>query len=532
MVLRVAIVGTGPTGVYTFKHLIQSNDEMRISLFEKGPSVGVGMPYSPETASKSMLANIASIEIPPLTQTYLEWMDSLPAERLRRYNVDPNLVDERDFTPRLLLGEYFHEETLAMVEAANASGKQVFIHEDCEVTDVKALGDGTIAITCDGDLTDNIFDRVILSTGHVFDDSAERSKRFYPNPWSGLLQDEIPATNIGVMGTSLSAIDAAMAVANQHGRFVRESGSLRYETDQTGHLMITLMSWSGVLPEADFYCPMPYEPLDVLTTEALEQALQTSDSLEAIFELFKHEIALADPDWAREIGLNSLDIEQFHDAYFADRENHDAFKMARENLEEVEQNKALKKTVGWRYAILRMHEPIGDVLAELSDDEQQRFSTSWKKVFVDNYAAVPSESIRRVLALRDAKVLGLLPLGEDYKMEHDERGTHIVAHGKQHDFQVFIDARGQKPMETKHVPFPSLRAAIEKAGQEIPEVGDDFALLDVDGYRDNLYYAALPFLMHEKPFIQGITACAEIGEAIAQSNVLKRRRRKRLVAVA
>jgi uncharacterized NAD(P)/FAD-binding protein YdhS len=241
MVLRVAIVGTGPTGVYTFKHLIQSNEAMQISLFEKGPSVGIGMPYSPETASKSMLANIASIEIPPLTQTYLEWMETLPSERLRRYHVDPNAVDERDFTPRLLLGEYFHEETVAMVKAANASGKQVFIHENCEVTDVKALGDGTIAITCDVDLTDNIFDRVILATGHVFDDGAEKSKRFYPNPWSGLLQDEIPATKIGVMGTSLSAIDAAMAVANQHGRFIRKSGALSYETDKAGQLIITLM---------------------------------------------------------------------------------------------------------------------------------------------------------------------------------------------------------------------------------------------------------------------------------------------------
>lgn len=532
MVLRVAIVGTGPTGVYTFQHLIQSPEDMQISLFEKGPSVGVGMPYSPETASKSMLANIASIEIPPLTQTFLEWMETLPPERLRRYDVDPDNLDERNFTPRLLLGEYFHEEVLAMVAAAELNGKRVSIYESCTVTDVKSLRDGTFKVSCASDLQNDIFDKVILATGHVFENNDESTKRFYPNPWSGLLQDEIPAARIGIMGTSLSSIDAAMAVANQHGRFIRKSGELSFQTEKTGQLMITLMSWTGILPEADFYCPLPYEPLRVLTDEALAKALSEPDSLPAIFELFKREIAEADPAWAQENAIMSLNLEQFHEVYFADRDHNNAFRWARKNLEEVERNKALKQTVGWRYAILRMHEPIGDVVAELSEDEQERFDKSLKMVFVDNYAAVPSESIRRLLALRDAQVLEILALGEDYEMDHGETGTHITAHGKIYDFDLFIDARGQKPLETKDVPFPSLRADIQAADQEIPEVGDDFSLMDVEGYSDNLYYAALPFLMHEKPFIQGITACAEIGEAIAKSDALKRRRRKRLILAA
>jgi uncharacterized NAD(P)/FAD-binding protein YdhS len=33
---------------------------------------------------------------------------------------------------------------------------------------------------------------------------------------------------------------------------------------------MTLMSRTGILPEADFYCPIPYEPLAILT-----QASQT-----------------------------------------------------------------------------------------------------------------------------------------------------------------------------------------------------------------------------------------------------------------
>lgn len=65
------------------------------------------------------------------------------------------------------------------------------------------------------------------------------------------------------MGTSLSGLDAAMAVVMQHGRF---SGEQFVVNKGSEGLNITLMSRTGVLPEADFYCPIPYEPLSVLTS--------------------------------------------------------------------------------------------------------------------------------------------------------------------------------------------------------------------------------------------------------------------------
>ena len=49
----IAIVGTGPTGVYAFKALatVRSPEAVTIWLFEKGADAGVGMPYSDDTAS-------------------------------------------------------------------------------------------------------------------------------------------------------------------------------------------------------------------------------------------------------------------------------------------------------------------------------------------------------------------------------------------------------------------------------------------------------------------------------------------------
>lgn len=520
--LSVAIVGTGPTGLYTFAALARSSTPFRITLYEKTDTIGVGTPYSLETATKAMLANIASIEIPPLQMGYLDWMQAQPDVVLQRYGLDRADLDERLFTPRLMLGSYFNDQFHALIEAARAAGHEVTVHTSAEVTDILATEDGLRVIAGDSAL----FDRVILASGHSFDDDVQNG-RYFPNPWSGLIHTDIPAVRVGVLGTSLSAIDAAMAVATQHGRFVAGKGEdLRYDRAHGG-LHITLMSRSGVLPEADFYCPIPYAPLEVMTEAALEAALGGPAPLDAVFDLFRVEIAAADPGYAARIGLDRLTADDFAAAYFADRLARDPFRWARHNLAEVEANRRAKVTVGWRYAILRMHERVEAVLAQLPMADRVRFDAGLKRVFIDNYAAVPPESIRRLLALRNAGVLSVAALGQDYDLEIGRKGTVITAGTNQLDFDVFIDARGQKPMETEDLPFASLRHAVRSAAQDVPELDDFYALCDVPGYGGRLFLAALPYLMHDRPFVQGITASAEIGAAIAEGLILAAGRPKR-----
>ena len=525
--MRIAIVGTGPTGIYTFHNLIQAETPLEIVLYERGERLGVGMPYSPETASRSMLANIASIEIPPVTETYLDWIRSRSPEYIRSYIPDPSALDERSFTPRLMLGDYFHDQITALTERARAAGHRVSAWPACRVSDLREA-EGGVAVISEPAQNEAPFDRVILATGHVFEEDDDLSDHYFPNPWSGLISVEIPATSVGIMGTSLSAIDAAMAVATQHGTFIREGEELRYDTGASGALMLTLMSWTGILPETDFYCPLPYLPLEVMTPEALAEAVRGTGRFEAVYDLFREEIIKADPAWAKKIGLKNLSPEAFEEAYFRDREAHDTFRWARANLEEAEANRKARKTVAWRYAILRMHEQVEEIVPELSEDERKRFDKTLKAVFVDNYAAVPPESIRRLLALRDAGVLQVLALGEDYDMSHAADHTEITAKGKKHRFSIFIDARGQRPMESRHLPFPGLRDALLAAGFEEPEIGEDYALLGLPDWEDRVFLAALPYLMQDQPFVQGITACAEIGETIAKAGQRKRQRRRRL----
>lgn len=87
------------------------------------------------------------------------------------------------------------------------------------------------------------------------------------------------------------------------------------------------------------------------------------------------------------------------------------------------------------------------------------------RVFIDNYAAIPSESIRRLLALREAGIIHILALGEDYKMEINESRTVLKTEDNSYSFDVFIDARGQRPLKVKDIPFHwATRAITENRG--------------------------------------------------------------------
>ena len=73
---KVAIIGAGPTGIYTFYSLLKHNEPLSIAVYEQAREAGVGMPYSDEENSRMMLANIASIEIPPIFFFFIDWLRS------------------------------------------------------------------------------------------------------------------------------------------------------------------------------------------------------------------------------------------------------------------------------------------------------------------------------------------------------------------------------------------------------------------------------------------------------------------------
>ncbi|MCD2172425.1 FAD/NAD(P)-binding protein [Rhizobium sp. C4] len=509
---EIGIVGCGPTGLYTLAELIRCPQPLTITIFDKGEWAGAGTPYSRDGANRLMLANIASIEIPPLTQTFLQWMQGCEPRILESYGITQDMLNDRLFAPRLLLGCYLHDELLELIRIGREQGHTIRLVERLEVVDIVAEGTRFRVDTAEGRHAQR-FDKLILATGHDFEPTQD-DDHYFANPWTGLIGTEVPACKIGILGTSLSAIDAALAVVCQHGQFEWDKEDLRFTLENPG-LTITMMSRNGLLPEADFYCPIPYLPLERMTEPALEDCVQQTEALDAVFSLFRDELALADPAYAAKTDLHHLSADSFADAYFAERAESDPFRWARKNLNEVVRNKEHRITVPWRYAILRMHEPVETIVAQLSEEDRVRFDRGLKRVFVDNYAAVPPESIRRLLALRDAGILKVQTLSEDYEIVKGSETTMISSPEGSDEFDVFIDATGQKPQTVEDIRFPSLRRALQEDGQTIPRLHKSFALRAPEPFAGNLYFGAIPFLMHNRPFVQGIVASKELGEIMS-----------------
>lgn len=119
---QIAIIGAGPTGIYTLFSLLKNQTPLAVDIYEQGDEAGVGMPYSDEDNSRMMLANIASIEIPPLFSTYLDWLLTQSSEHLARYSVQKSSLHDRQFLPRILLGEYYRDQFLQLVAQAKQRG--------------------------------------------------------------------------------------------------------------------------------------------------------------------------------------------------------------------------------------------------------------------------------------------------------------------------------------------------------------------------------------------------------------------------
>lgn len=537
MTRSIAFVGAGPTTIYTLHALLdQETPAFALTIFEEQPTAGRGTPYRPGWNDPAMLSNIASIEIPALDTTLIDWLHAQPANRLVALGIDPDEIGERSFYPRLALGDYFYDQFQALLDRARARGISVDVRTRCRVVDAVSEPDAMVLSirARSGTISEARFDHVVLATGHQWPEDPQVRPGYYLSPWPASALADIASTKIGIRGTSLSAIDAAVALAVSHGAFTDAGdASLIYEpAPNTEEFHMTMMSRKGLLPEADFFAPLPYERLSICTPEAME-ALIAADGLllDPAFELFKQELMAADPDYAARTNVADLALEEFCEAYFADRAEADPFDWAKANLAEAQSNYKREYTVPWRYAILRMHEVLALIVPHLDTEEYRRFARHFKPVFVDDYATVPHESIARMLALHAAGKLDVLAIGDDYRIDSHppEGGAVLMTESGRHAFPVFIEATGQRPLQAKSFPFPSLlqqgivRDAAPGAAANISRgiaIDDCFHPVSDDIPEDQLFCLSLPFLLGRHPFIQGITSSHEMGLVVAEQLAL------------
>ena len=537
MTASIAFVGAGPTTLYTLNALLaHGGGDFAVTVFEAQETAGLGAPYRPGWNDPAMLSNIASVEIPPVGETLLDWLRGRTASEMQALGLNADDVHERTFVPRVVLGAYFQARFEALIRDARDRGVRIDVRTRTRVVDAENLADGlrlTFAAP-DGTVRSEVYDHVVLATGHQWPSQQEVRPGYFMSPWPAATLAAVPAVEVGIRGSSLTAIDAAVALAGNHGTFVRQGETLTYEPgpDADGFHM-TMMSRKGLLPEADFFFPLPHAPLSVCTPEAIAALIAEgrADLLDAVFDLFRRELIAIDPAYVRATGLAEATIESFSEAYYADRAAADPFDWAQANLDEARANHAARITVPWRDAILRLHEVVAVIVPHLSGAEFQRFNRFFKPVFVDCYGAVPHESIERMLALHRAGKLGVLAVGDHYRLDthRPEGGVLLIRGTEERHFPVFIEATGQRPLSAIQFPFLSLleqgivRDETSPGASDVSRgiVIDDVFHPIADGVPDDrLFCLSLPFIMGRHPFVQGIVSSWEMGEIVGEQLAL------------
>lgn len=137
---------------------------------------------------RAMLANIASIELPPIRQSLVEWLRAQPPERLQEHGVGPNDIGEREFYARVVLGEYFAEQFWMLVKQGIAAGHSINVKASQRILEIK-LNQTDIALTFEkrggGDERTASFDHVVMATGHDWPEDTEISPGYFSSPSTG-----------------------------------------------------------------------------------------------------------------------------------------------------------------------------------------------------------------------------------------------------------------------------------------------------------------------------------------------------------
>lgn len=503
---------------YTLKELLKSENKLDITILEAEEQMGCGMPYRGGMNADYMYCNAFSKEIPAITRRLATWLHDQDATFLEQWSLEPGDIDARDFYPRVLLGAYMTSEFARLCEAGREAGHTVLALPLHKVSDVLPMASGfKVEVMTPEGQTDFTFHDVVLATGHVWSKAPTIGSASLTSPWPYANITALPAGKIGILGSSLSAIDVIVALGHAHGTFSEEGENVTW-FPELGHeaITITMVSHLGIMPEPDFFYAYPYEPLSHLTAEAVSAEISKGSVglLDRVFALLLAELDHADPLYLTRLGPDAKTIDGFSNAYFAEREKLGGLRALRTTLEDAVQSVKEKRTQEYRYALLRGHENFEPILGQLDNNDWQIFHDKLMPVFGDCYAAIPHISVRRVLALFDAGVLDIIPTGEDGDFKTGAAGGVVVStiDGDIH-FDALIDARGQSSASLSELPFQGLKNELEYQERDLQA---PFRLDLKQNLGGRVYCLAMPQVLRRHPFSQGLANCAELGRMVSQ----------------
>ena len=246
-----------------------------------------------------------------------------------------------------------------------------------------------------------------------------------------------------------------------------------------------------------------------------------------------------------------MNVEEFVEDMMDLREQLDPFQLLRAEYAEAEKSIKRKESVYWKEMLGVLSFAMNYPAKHLSAEDMQRLQKVLLPLISIVIAYIPQSSTEELLALHDAGLLEIIPVGEDSKVEARDGGGAVYHYDDQAVyFNTFVDCVGQPHLNYKDFPFKSLLAnkrvsparlrfksaeagmkALEE-GKEVEQdaagnyylhvsgisINDDFQIIDQYGaYNDRIYMMAVPYIGGYNPDYSGLDFCEEASGTIIKN---------------
>lgn len=553
---KIAIIGGGPSGLFMYKRLTEAKAaSFEIDIFERKNYLGAGMPYSAEGANVEHITNVSDNEIPIIYNSIEDWVKIAPKVVLKKFNISEEKFDEYKVLPRLFFGEYLSAQFNLLKDAAAKKGIKTNVHLKCVVEDIIDAPEDNQVTVCVKDHHKAYFDQVIICTGHNWPKKYEgRIPNYFDSPYPPKKISLKLNHTVGIMGSSLTAIDALRTLARQNGKFTdNEDGTYAYHLESKGFKMV-MHSRSGLLPAIRFHLEDSHlGKEETLSKAEIQESIGENGGflpLDFVFEKnFKEMFIEKDPVFYEQI--KEMNLEEFVGAMMAFREKIEPFDLFKKEYEEAEKSIEKRKSIYWKEALAVLSFAMNYPAKYLSAEDMERLQKVLMPLISIVIAFVPQSSCRELLALHDAGVLSIVAVGDDAEVEPLKTGGADYHYKVGDDkttvhFDTFIDCVGQPHLSFNDFPFKSLikngtvsPATLQFQSAEngkaemkhndlvirkgntyfltVPgiTINDHFQVVNEAGQvNDRIYIMAVPYIGGYNPDYSGIDFCEAASEAV------------------
>lgn len=564
---NIAVIGSGMTSTYLLKHMIDHAESgCTINIIEKGPTFGPGMPYSEAWVNKEHLANSGSQEIPDLLQPMHEWLKVQSDEWLREYNIERDKITPTAIYPRIVLGHYFADQFKSLVVRARQKGINVVLRSNTTINDIADCKDQDqvkLTITKDSHTTEETFDKAVIATGHSWPDRI-KTEELLPSPWPASKLTRKVNHPVGILGSSLSAVDTALTLADQHGTFSRDpAGKLHYTgLAHTENFKIVMHSRQGLLPDLRCHYQYPEHDVERYSSKIELERLRAQNNgflpLNYMFDtVYKRAIKKVDQKFYDRI--KDWTLEDFIRNITDERKNKDVFEWFKKEYAISEDSLKFKKPQYWKEILDDVAYTISFNGQHLSAEDMIRFKRGLMPMVAYVVAFQPLESAEKMIALNEVGKLEVHATGKDLSIASnpDTPGATLRYQKGQgtHDehFKTFINSTGQQDTSISQFPFKTLvtqkiaqpallkfsspEAAIkEKASLRAGEpdlvdltgpvatlkpggvmLDESFRLVGEEGPNPRIFDLAIPHIIGLYPYTQSLPFCSHSAERVASA---------------